>query len=109
MTVPTPASFTYFWQNTTIIAKYALSGVIEFIGESPTRYAASIASGGTPSFISSGTKIGAKIAHFGIAPVMIRSRIITTITKPIISHTASRLAACRMLPSEIAASGAMLV
>jgi len=69
MTVPTPASFTYFWQNTTIIAKYALSGVIEFIGESPTRYAASVASGGTPSFISSGTKLGSKIHHFGLPAV----------------------------------------
>ncbi len=81
-TVPTPASFWYFCANPTIRAKYAFNGVMALTGESPTRYAASTASGATFNFISSGTKIGAKIAHFGIAPVMTRSRIITTTTKP---------------------------
>src|SRR5262245_46116805 len=36
-TVPTPASFWYFWANVTISTKYAFMGVMALIGESPTR------------------------------------------------------------------------
>src|SRR5262245_21435733 len=78
ITVPTPAFLSYFAANPTIRPKYAFIGVMEFIGESPTRYAANTASGATPNLINSGTKTGAKIAHLGIAPVMIRSRQPTT-------------------------------
>src|SRR5262245_50168554 len=46
-TGPTPASFWYLAANDTIKAKYAFNGVIAFIGESATRYAANTASGAT--------------------------------------------------------------
>ena len=36
-TVPTPASFLYFWASRTMNGRYTISGVTTFIGESPTR------------------------------------------------------------------------
>ena len=57
----------------TMNGKYTISGVIVLTGESPTRYAASTVCGATPSRMKSGTKIGAKIAHFGTEPGMMKS------------------------------------
>src|SRR5215510_16351146 len=108
-TVPTPASFWYFCANVTTSAKYALSGVMALIGESPTLYAASTASGVTLSRIRRGTKTGANRAHFGMAPVMIRSSTNTTITNPIRSHSAFRFMACSVSASDRAAMIDMFV
>src|SRR5690606_9535077 len=109
MTVPTPAFGSYFIANDTISAKYAFNGEIALTGESPTRYAARTASGSTLSRIRSGTNTGAKIAHFGMEPVMIRSSIATTNTKPISRVSAFRPAPSRTSPSDTAASVARLV
>src|SRR5262247_2364072 len=108
-TVPTPASFWYSWAKATINTKYAFNGVMALMGESATRYAASTASGATPSFMSSGTKMGAKMAHFGIAPVMTRSRMTTTNTNPRSNHSALRFALLSTSAIFTAAMVAMLV
>src|SRR5262245_17949507 len=108
-TVPTPASFWYLAAKETIKAKYAFNGVIAFIGESATLYAANTASGATFKRINSGTNTGAKIAHFGIAPVIIRSSTPTITTKPSSNGSAPKPAASRASPIFTAASVAMLL
>src|SRR5262245_42253513 len=108
-TVPTPASFWYLAANETIKAKYAFNGVIAFIGESATLYAANTASGATFKRINSGTNTGAKIAHFGMAPVIIRSSAPTTRTKPISNGSAPSPAVSRASPIFTAAIVARLL
>ena len=63
-----------------MITRYALSGAIGFVHESPTRYAHCTSSGDMPALPSIGTRIGARNAHFALALDTARFRTATTTT-----------------------------
>ena len=86
--VPMPALVSYRRAIVTMNGKYTISGVSTFVGESPTRYAASTVWGATSRRAKIGMNTGAKIAHFGITPGRIKSS--TAITRIIrISSTSA--------------------
>ncbi len=86
----------------TTSGKYGINGVMIFVLESPTRYAACVRSGEMPSVISIGTKIGASKPHLPLAePTKMLTNAVSS-TMPTISSAVGRPIAFRTSAPEMA-------
>jgi hypothetical protein len=97
---PTPKPRTQRWHMTSTSTKFDATGVTMLKIESPTRNAAVVISGETPSSISIGTAIGAIALHLADADPISRSNTAETSS----SATSSAARGIASVPSQAAPS-----